>query len=83
MNNAGSVNAMVTVSANNNLVSCATTATINVPVQVVADPVVTIAANHNTMCAGGTTTLSINNITANNNIPTNYSSCSYGCLYHW
>ncbi len=73
VNNAGSVNAMVTVSANNNLVSCATTATINVPVQVVADPVVTIAANHNTMCAGGTTTLSINNITANNNIPTNYS----------
>ena len=73
VNNAGPVTATVTVSANNNLVSCAATATIAVPVQVVADPVVTIAANHTSMCAGGTTTLSINNITANNNIPTNYS----------
>ncbi|MBR6131849.1 MAG: T9SS type A sorting domain-containing protein [Bacteroidales bacterium] len=73
VNTAGPVTATVTVGANNNLVSCSTTATISVPVQVVADPVVTIAANHTTMCAGGTTTLSINNITANNNIPTNYS----------
>ena len=73
VNTAGLVTATVTVGANNNLVSCSTTATISVPVQVVADPVVTIAANHTTMCAGGTTTLSINNITANNNIPTNYS----------
>ena len=73
VNTAGPVSATVIVSANNNLVSCSTTATIAVPVQVVADPVVTIAANHTSMCAGGTTTLSINNITANNNIPTNYS----------
>ena len=71
--NAGPVSATVTVSANNNLVSCATTATIAVPVQVVADPVVTIAANHTAMCAGGTTTLNVANIVANNNVPTNYT----------
>ena len=73
VNNAGPVSATVTVSANNNIVSCATTATIAVPVQIVADPVVTIAANHTSMCAGGTTTLSVASITVDNNIPADYS----------
>ena len=73
LNNAGTVNATVEVSANNAISSCSATASIATPVQVVADPVVTIAANHTTMCAGGTTTLSVANITGNNNIPTNYS----------
>ncbi|MBQ4442125.1 MAG: T9SS type A sorting domain-containing protein [Bacteroidales bacterium] len=73
VNNAGPVSATVTVSANNNIVSCATTATIAVPVQTVADPVVTIAANHTSMCAGGTTTLSVSSITVDNNIPADFS----------
>ncbi len=72
LNNAGDVTATVVVSANNAIASCATTATLAVPVQVVAAPVVTIAANHTTMCAGGTTELSIANI-SNNGIPANYS----------
>ena len=73
VNNAGPVSATVTVSANNNIVSCETTATIAVPVQTVADPVVTITANHTSMCAGGTTTLSVANIVVDNNIPADYS----------
>ena len=70
---AGTITASVVVSNTNSSVSCSSTATLAVPVQVVADPVVTIAANHLTMCAGGTTTLSVQNITADSNIPADYS----------
>ena len=48
LQNAGQITASVTVSRPGTT-ACASTATISVPVQVVADPVVTIAADHLTM----------------------------------
>ena len=72
LQNAGAIAASVTVSRPGTT-ACATTVSLAVPVQVVADPVVTIAADHLTMCAGGTTTLSVQNIVVDNNIPANYS----------
>ena len=70
---AGTITASVVVSNTNSSVSCSSVATLSVPVQVVADPVVTITANHLTMCAGGTTTLSVVNVTSDPNIPADYS----------
>ena len=70
---AGDINVSVVVSNTNSSVSCSSVATLTVPVHVVADPVVTIAANHTTMCAGGTTTLSVQNITLDSNIPADFS----------
>lgn len=73
LNTVGNVNVMVIVSSANSAASCDDTATLVVPVHVVADPVVTITANHTAMCAGGSTTLSVANINVNNNIASDYT----------
>ncbi len=68
MSTVGAINATVVVSAAGASASCSGTATLAVPVQVVAAPTVTISADHLTMCVGGTTTLTAN-VTANGNVP--------------
>ena len=70
--NVGTINASVTVSAANASSSCSAVATIATPVQVVANPTVTLTATNSTMCAGGVTTLTaVPNV--NNNIPGNFN----------
>jgi hypothetical protein len=75
MSNVGSIVASVVVSAANASGSCTATDTINVPVQVVANPTVTLAASQTAMCVGGVTTLTATpNVNAN--IPGNF-------VYEW
>ncbi len=72
MNNLGSINASVTVSAVGSSSSCSASANLAAAVQVVAAPTVTLAANNTSMCVGGATTLTAT-VNANNSIPSNFT----------
>lgn len=69
----GTVNATVVVTDATTSAACNVTASLSVPVQVVAAPVVSVEATHYTMCVGGTTKLTATVANSNSNISNNYS----------